>query len=507
MNQEKSVKNLFFGLLSFVVTTLLGILIPRLFLLSYGSEVNGLINSVKQVFAYFSLLEAGVGGAALQALYGPMARKDKKEISSILSATNSFFKKTGIIYLIGVIALAVIYPFTVKSDIPKYVVICIIVFQGEAGVIKYFVTSKLQLLLRVDGKSYVLTNVGTIFAVLSNIARIVLLYAGANVLWVQGIFCIVDVLQVLIIVAYVRKKYSWLNLKEKPNFKAVSQKNDVLVHQISSLIFSNTDMLILTYFCGLKTVSVYAMYAMLFGMVSNIISYISSSVNFALGQLFNSNRKQFVKVHETYETFYLAISFSLFTVALIFITPFLKLYTSGVNDISYVDKWLPILFVVYHLLNYGRLTSNLIIDIAGHFKQTKVRSIIESTINIVVSLICVNKFGIYGVLIGTIVALFYRGNDIIIYANKKIMLRSPLSTYRRWFRNAFLLIILALVGNKILPNEYGNYLQLIFTSSVVTIVSIVVFFGVNILFEKTARQTARQYISIFMQNNIKKGKS
>lgn len=505
MKQKKSVKNLVFGILSFIVTTLLGILIPRLFILSYGSEVNGLINSVKQIFAYFTLLEAGVGGAALQALYGPMAKQDKKEISSIISATNSFFKKTGFVYLAGVIVLAIVYPLTIKSNIPSYVIICIILFQGEAGVVKYFVTSKLQLLLRVDGKNYILTNIATIFSVLSNLARVALLYMSANVLWVQGIFCIVDICQVIIIVIYTKKHYGWLDLKAKPNFKAVSQKNDVLIHQLSSLIFNNTDILILTLFCGLKTVSVYSMYAMLFGMVSNVIGYISSSVSFAMGQLFNSNREQYAKVQETYETYYLAISFSLFTVAYIFILPFLRLYTAGVTDINYIDKWLPILFVSYQILNYGRNTSNNIIDFAGHYKQTKWRSVIESGINLVVSLICVNKFGIYGVLIGTIVALLYRTNDIIIYANKIIMKRSSIPTYIRWLRNIVLLIICGFIGKQ-LPENYSSYLQLIITAAITTVIVFVLFIGVNTALEKEAYHTAIKYFKVFIKSNTKSKK-
>lgn len=505
MKQEKSVKNFLFGIFGFVVTTILGILIPRLFLLSYGSEVNGLINSVKQIFAYFTLLEAGVGGAALQALYGPMAKEDKKEISSILSATNSFFKKTGFVYLAGVIALAIIYPLVVKSNIPTYIIICIILFQGEAGVVKYFVTSKLQLLLRVDGKNYILTNIATIFSIFSNLARVALLYIGSSVLWVQGIFCIVDICQVVIIVIYTKKHYGWLDLKAKPNFKAVSQKNDVLIHQLSALVFNNTDTLILTFFCGLKTVSVYSMYAMLFGMVSTVISYISSSVNFAMGQLFNSNRKQYEKVQETYETYYLAISFSLFAVAYIFILPFLRLYTAGVTDISYIDKWLPILFVAFQILNYGRNTSNNIIDFAGHYKQTKWRSVLESGINLIVSLICVNKFGIYGVLIGTIAALFYRTNDIIIYANKKIMKRSPLPTYRRWLRNIVLLMICGFIGN-LLPENYNGYFEIILVAAITTILVVTLFIGVNTALEKTARHTAIEYIKVFIKNNIKSKK-
>lgn len=80
MRKENSLKNLLYGLGSFVITTLIGVIIPRLFIVSYGSEANGLVSSLKQIFAYFALLEAGVGGATLQALYGPMARNDHGQI-------------------------------------------------------------------------------------------------------------------------------------------------------------------------------------------------------------------------------------------------------------------------------------------------------------------------------------------------------------------------------------------------------------------------------------------
>lgn len=498
MNQKKSFKNFMYGILGFVITTLLGIIIPRLFLLSYGSEVNGLINSVKQIFAYFALLEAGVGGATLQALYGPMARQDKREVSSILSATHSFYKKTGFAYAACVLIMAVVYPFLVKTDIATPVIVCIILFQGEAGVVKYFVTSKLQLLLKVDGKNYILTNISTIFSIFSNFARIALMSLGFDILWVQGVFCLVDICQVLIVVFYTKKYYGWLNLKETPNFQAISQKNDVLVHQLSGLVFNNTDIIILTFFCGLSVVSVYSMYAMLFGLVASVITIASTSVNFAMGQLFHSDRERYAQVQETYETYYLAFSVALFAIAYIFILPFLRLYTEGVSDISYIDPWLPELFVCYQVLNYGRNTSNNIIDYAGHYKQTKWRSALESLINLVVSLICVSQFGIYGVLAGTIVALLYRTNDIILYANRKIMNRSPWPTYRRWLRNAVLLVICGWLGSY-LPQQYGGYGTLITTAVVVGVIIVVVFFAINTLMEKQARETAKAYVQLWLR--------
>jgi O-antigen/teichoic acid export membrane protein len=492
MRRERSIKNLVFGLLSFVITTIIGVIIPRLFIVSYGSEVNGLVSSVKQIFAYFTLLEAGVGTATQQALYGALAVKDRNGVSGILSATNHFYKKTGIIYAIAVFLLAIFYPITVQSDIPVYVIVAIILFQGEAGVVRYLVTAKLQLLLNADGKSYITTNISTIFSVLSNLARVVLLYAGCSVLWVQAIFCIVDICQVIIIVLYTRKHYAWLDLNAKPNYSALDQRHSVLFHQISGLVFNNTDTIILTYFCGLQIVSVYSMYAMLYAMIANVVGYFASSVTFALGQIFNEDRKRFHIIQSSYETYFLALSFSLFTVAYIFILPFLRLYTSGITDINYIDKWLPILFLVFQVLDYGRKTSSNIINFACHFKQTQWRSFLETSINLLVSILSVTKFGIYGVLLGTVAALTYRTNDMILYANHKILGRSAFPTYRRWGRD-ILLMIICIACSAYLPNEYGGYLQLFVYAVPVAIGTVVLFIGVNTAVEKEVRRVAIEF--------------
>lgn len=174
-------------------------------------------------------------------------------------------------------------------------------------------------------------------------------------------------------------------MKVKPNFQAISQKSAVFVHQISALVFSHTDVLILTFVCGLKTVSIYSMYAVIYGMVDNVVTITSNSVQAALGQIFNSDKQRFLKLQEAFETYYLALVFSLFAIATIFALPFMKLYTAGA-DINYIDWKLPILFAFYRLLSYGRITSNNIIGFTGAFKETQWRAWLETIINLVVSL-------------------------------------------------------------------------------------------------------------------------
>ena len=299
-----------------------------------------------------------------------------------------------------------------------------------------------------------------------------------------------------------KKSYKWIDLSVEPNFTAISQSKNVLVHQISGLIYNNTDTITLTLFCGLKVVSIYSMYTLLFSMISTALSTVSSSFLFALGQKFNVDKKRFMKLYDAYELYYMTLVFALYSVANFFILPFMKLYTAGVNDINYIDRFLPLMFISTYLLSCGRSASNQAINFAGHFKKTQNRAIAEAVINILVSVIAVQFLGIYGVLIGTIAALLYRSNDIILYASHHVLNRKALITYKRWGVN-LAIFILVLFINQFINIELNSYLKIIAVCIPYTIVTLILFFGVDSLVD---RSTASFTIDLIKSTVFKKAR-
>ena len=486
-----------YGMLAQIITVALGIVIPRLVLVNLGSESNGLLNSTTSILSYMSLLEAGVGTATLQALYKPVTKNDRNSVNRIMAATDYFYRRTGYIYLVLVIILASIYSLCVRSELARLDIFLVVLLTGLSGVLSYFFQGKYTILLQAEGKNYIVTNAGTIRTIGTSLLKVILLIAGFKVVAIQTSYFIFNLIQMLIIMAYMRKHYKWLNLGAEPDFQAISQKNAVLIHQISGLVFGNTDILILTIFTSLKEVSLYSMYALIFGLVKTVTVVVSGSFTYALGQSY-SERERFLRIFNAYETFTLAITFSLFCITQILILPFLKLYTAGVMDMNYIDQYLPWLFIVFYVLHNGRNSSSNVISIAQKFEDTKWRSILESVINVAVSVIMVIKFGVYGVLIGTIVALLYRTNDMIIYA-AGIIKRSPLVTYKRWGRNILIFAgITVLISQINIPAD--NYKELFISTLLLSITVIPVFILINSLAE---RESAK-YAWLILKNMLHK---
>ena len=92
--------NLVSGIVYQLVFIVLSFLLPRLYLENFGSEVNGVLSTIKQIFTYMCLLEAGIGLATTQALYKPVAENDHKKSSAILSATNNYYFNVFVFYQI-----------------------------------------------------------------------------------------------------------------------------------------------------------------------------------------------------------------------------------------------------------------------------------------------------------------------------------------------------------------------------------------------------------------------
>ena len=427
--------NLLSGVVYQVVLIVLSFLLPRLYLENFGSEVNGVLSTIKQIFVYMILLESGVGLATMQALYKPVAEKNRDKISSVISATHSYYVKVGIMYASIVLLIALVYEYIIPTGIKPGVIFWIVLLTGLPQMFSYFVQAKYRILLEVDGRKYVITNSETILQLLSNIAKILVILLTNNLLLMQLTYCILSLLQLLYVYIHAKKKYNWLSVKAEPDYEAISQRKAVLVHQISGMVFGNTDVLLLSFLCDFKVVSVYTIYNIFFSQVQTFITSIISGFSFALGQMFHTDRAKFMKVYGAYEMCYIMATFIIYTLMAVFLLPLIQIYTKGINDANYTNSLLIILFVIMNLLSNGKLPSNHVLEYSGKFEETRSHAIWEMIINIAVSIVAILKWGICGAILGTIVALLYRGTMMIYYSNKKVLMRGMFNTYKFWIVN------------------------------------------------------------------------
>jgi len=134
---------------------------------------------------------------------------------------------------------------------------------------------------------------------------------------------------------------------------------------------------------------------------------------------------------EIYEWIMHVMGMILFSCTALLIVPFVMIYTDGVKDANYFQPLLGFLMSLSQFIFCIRLPYQNVVEAAGQFKQTKNGAIIETALNIIVSVPLTILWGGVGAVIGTIVANSFRTIQYAYFASEKILKRSSGAVTKR----------------------------------------------------------------------------
>lgn len=424
-NKKKVILNFSISTISTLLTMMLGFVLPRIIMVSWGSEYNGLINSVRTIMNYLLLLEAGINTSTLQALYKSIAINDDHQTSIVVHTSQLFYRKISAIYFLCILGVSGIYPLIVDTSIAYWEVFWVIFLQGCSGVINFAFRASYQQLLKAEGKHYIISLVTFITQILTYAAKIISVLIFNNIIVMQFLGVIVIGIQVLIYAVYFNHKYKWIRHDVKSDMSLLENRKYYVVQQIGGLVFNSTDTFVLSVFCGLKVASVYTVYAMVYSAISTLIGIVRSSTGFVLGHSYYHGEQAFRKTYNVYTSVQMTIGCILSSVSLLLITGFISLYTTGVKDINYHNYLAAVLFAFSIILDCMRGANLAGANVAGQAPKTTWRYLVEAGINLLVSLFLVQFWGMVGVLLGTVVAGIWRSLDSIVFFSKNVLKKKP----------------------------------------------------------------------------------
>ncbi len=493
MKQSKLVKNIVTGFGGQFVAIILGLIVPRLFISSYGSDVNGLLSTITQVFTYLSLLEAGIGQAARNLLFKPFQENDKKSISEITSIARSYFRKFTTIYGICVILFAFLLPYFLVSGVNPTTIFLVALLEGMSGVISFYFIQTPSIIIAVDGKSYVNNSIGLINRIVGYIVKIVMASLGLNIILLQFTYFVITILKVVFYQSYFKKHYGWITLKKVDKNIELPDRKSYILTEICWTIFSSTDMIVLSTFVSTQLSSVYGVYNMIFANITILINAVYSSLTYILGYNYHEDIKKYEVVHDSFTSIFLGLVTITMSVCYILTIPFVRLYTHGVDDVNYIYESLPLLFGLIQMISWSRYVSGNLTGLAGYAKKTSYISLVEAIINLSLSIILVQKFGIIGVTVATVIALPLKVIWCTYIAEKKVMHRSYKKTISIIGIN-FIIFFFAIYLSQIYNPIITTYGQFILWGMIYFI-----FFGcigtvLNILVNKECWKIIRRYI-------------
>lgn len=149
-------------------------------------------------------------------------------------------------------------------------------------------------------KEYVINLIQIVLMIFSQTAILVILYLEMDMILIRSVLMLSSLISSLLIFMITKKKYSYINYSEKPNYKEIKGTKDVFVQKITSVLYGAFPMVFISMTVGTTFASVYIVYNNIFSLVKNIIYSLVNAPRIGFGRIIQERDK---KVSSSYSNY------------------------------------------------------------------------------------------------------------------------------------------------------------------------------------------------------------
>lgn len=477
-------KNTAASLIAQITTLICGFILPRLFLQHYGSEVNGLVNSISQFLSVITFLELGVGAVVQSSLYRPLAEKNNEQISKVMVSANKFFQRLACILLVYVLSLMTIYPYIANQNFGFIYTATLIAAISISSFAQYYFGIVNSLLLNADQRGYIQYNAQTVTIILNTIVCAIMISMDGTIQIVKLVTSLIYLARPIILQIYVNNHYT-INWKIKYTQEPIKQKWNGVAQHVASVVLDGTDTIVLTVFSTLSNVSIYSVYFLVVKGVKTLFLSVTNGIQALIGELWAKQELDQLKSFFGWIEWLIHTGTTyVFSCTAALIVPFIQVYTLGIRDANYIQPTFAILLTLANAMHCLRLPYNIMVLAAGHYKQTQRNYIVAAILNIVVSVLTVKIWGLIGVAIGTLVAMTYQTIWLAIYDSRHFIYWPLKKVIRQFLVDIISSFLIISFGSHIVIKDI-TYFNWFFMAIKVAIVALFVAFCLNSLFYRS----------------------
>lgn len=465
---KNSIMNLVTGIGGQLLTTVISFITRTVFIHYLGKSYLGINGLFTNILTMLSLTELGIDTAINFKLYKPLAEHDEHRIRILMKFYKTAYRVVGLAVMGIGLCLIPFLP-NLISDYESLEPLGInasfifILFLLQSATSYLFFASR-SAIVKADQRQYLLNVSGYIVTVLTNVIEIIILVIWKSFVGYTICAVAMGVLQNFINALIAQYYYPYAFQKEKDSLNVAEIKDmfkdlgALFIYKVNGVVLKATDNLVLSAFIGLTIVGMYSNYLLFYTAIRGILDRFYSAIKASMGNLFALG-----ETDEKYRFFEVMnfVSALLYGTACIGVAVVADEFVlTWIGEDYIIAQPFSILMGIEIILVGLKMNLGQIRNISGAFRQAWFRPLLGIIINLGVSIAMVHKFGIYGVLIGTITA------DITTYLmiDPRIIHRYTFNSYRPvseyYIRNAkyaAALVLVCVVDEVICSNVLVGY--------------------------------------------------
>ena len=396
-----SLFNAISALMMTLVNGLLGIVVTRFVIESFGSDFNGLNSTANQIVNVLLVLEGGFTIASNVALFAPLTKGDYALVNSVLAATRSKFRRLSLIFLTVGLFIAVGYGLCANSALPSEFITTVIIMTVVPAAFNLFYATTYRVVLQTQQKEYIINLITIATIGMSHMANVIMIRMGGPMWIVRFNTMVCGLLNSLLIAFYVKRRTPFLNLNTEPRREMIKGTNDVMIQRITGVVYNSAPIVFLTLSPtgGTVLASVYAVYNNVFTMVKALLHSFIDAPRLSFGQLLaEKDRDKIWPVFAQYEFAAFSAIFILLSTCCTLIMPFIGLYMRGITDANYFDMTIALLMVMITTVEMLHIPSGHLLNMSGEFKVSKNFQLISCIVLLIGMAFGGSLWGVYGML-------------------------------------------------------------------------------------------------------------
>lgn len=405
--KKQTLKNITVAFFSNILIYMLSLFTSRVIKEKLGLDILGLNGVLANVVSILSLTELGVGAAITFALYEPLAHQNRELIKSIMA----FYKKAYhyialAVAAIGLALLPLVPGFIKSTEFSKsYIYIVYVLFLANS-VFSYLLVYKRTLIV-ADQKNYVITTITLVYTYALKIFQLIAVFYTSNYILFLVIQIVCTLVYNLVISFVCDKLYPFLKEKadklDQEHVQLITRKIKALFfHSLGTVIVLGTDNILISYFCGITEAGRYTSYLSIVNMIGTVVVIIFDNLRDSLGNFLVTETQE--RKRELFNNLFFMNQtvVAIFSVCLVLLlTPFVRMWF-GADTI--LPNYVVASMVLCFYIQKSMICVSEMRSATGLFEQDRFVPLYESFVNLISSILLAQKFGIVGIVWGTIIS-------------------------------------------------------------------------------------------------------
>lgn len=415
---KNTVRNLFFGVITKIYNIILPFLMRTALIYILGMQYIGLNSLFTSILSVLNLAELGVGTAMTFSMYRPIAENDKSKICALMRLYKIYYRIIGAVILSVGLLIIPILPMLIKKDLPPDINLNVIyIINLLATVFTYWLFAYKNCLLYAHQRNDVTDKIGYIINTLKYILQILFLFVLKDYyiyIIISLLMNIISNITTAIVVNKMYPEYKAVGKLPKEELKIINRRiRDLFTSKIGSVVVDSADTIVISSFLGLTALALYQNYFFILNTIYGFITLITSSSLAGIGNsiIVESSQKNYNDLKKFTFIFSWLSIFSVCCFLCLF-QPFIELW---VGKDSLLPFGMVIMFSAYFFIREINAVLNVYKDASGIWHKDRYRPLITAIVNLVLNIVMVNFWGLYGILLSTILSMLIVGMPWITY--------------------------------------------------------------------------------------------